>query len=749
MVIPGKLRFFLLVILLLTVIFSSVLPAYAQDEEGRVELQEKLRGRSAAERIFAGIIASFTQSLYELLGIRDPLELIFDYKPLIGFRGEEHYQPRSELYLGLFGKTDGGLIADMYNYLIRYSPILFTIILSVIGLYLVIFATTSDTRVNLKDLMHGIIAGLFALAIGPYLMDFIFDVVYAGVEVVKHFIDQKLTARGMETPKSLIGVMIEGLLVQAGDHVRDGIDVNVVLSGITSLGYIVVIFVVFLGAGIINFQYIMRKITIALLIIIFPVVAMVSVLPTRRRALQTWFTEFIASASLVLIHAVVYGFLILTFTTVGRAFNVFETAVYILGISTITAYIRRIFGANSGGFISNAAGIAGLGAVIGLMGLGKAGFLSRDGLVSQTNNQVGQEIAGASHRDIKSIIGQGRDITPSQASLMAGQMSATSQRSVAPTSTVTGVDGFSPGYDSENLTSEMSEPFYAYDTEDYVPPAPATEPEVLSQPGLDARQRMELEGPQKDLAITPPEKPKSAFMEKAGRVAQGTAIVTGALVGGLISGTATGKQTAGLGIGATAGGLAAKGAGRVVATGGHIIRAARNPNSMGIYTFGQFLDPKSAVQIGRNIAGTPGAVAAGTIGYATNAGARVSAFIKGETYTNPAKQIRKQIDQQYQEAYKQYQEAQQMVQLAEYNLQQHELGTPVPERNEEYYAKHKELQRIRDEEVRKFHIQRLAFKEAENIKANEHHYVGIELKMQELKRQHHSRGDINGHEWRQ
>lgn len=715
------------------------------------EIQDKYQGLTPLERMLANLFGSLTQTLYELLGIKDPLELIFDYDPVISFQGDTHHKKRDELYLGLFDPYGMDLIGGMFNYLIRYTPILFTIMVSVTGLYLLLFATTSDTRVELKDIIQGIVAGVAALALGPHLMELIFDVIYIGVDVIKNFVEQRLIERGLGTPRSLIGVLIGGLLLQKGE-LSSPDEVDAVIGMVSSLGYILIIFIIFIGAGILNWQYFIRKLTIALAIIIFPVVAMVSVLPTKRRALQIWFGEFIASASLVLVHAFVYGFLILMFTAYGQPFGLFETMVYVLGMSSATAYIRKLFGAETGGWTSNATGIAGLGGLIGLLELrrrmpfvgikdgisdrartGKTGskLIDTEGGKSLSQSSLLSDVRfGTSREDVQGIIGHGRDITQSQASLMAGQTGP---------------------------LPEISSPA-SYDTDNYMPFAPAltmtmsASTEAENGPQLNEQQQLELQGPQKGMAIQPPETSKAEFWSKvgrtAGRVGWGAAVATGAIAGGLMAAAGTGSSTIGYGLGAVAGHSAAAIAGRIGATGLNVTKAIREPQSMGIYTVGQFMDPKSSIQIGRNIAGTPGAIAGGAVAYTAAMGRWITAKVAGEPYVNPAEQIRKQIDQQYQEAHMRYQEAQYRVQLAEYNLQQHELMTPVPDRDESYYEMHKQLQQVRDEEVRKLHIERLALREAENMKANEHHYVGIGLKMHELRRQHHARGDMNGHEWR-
>ena len=68
--------------------------------------------------MISGVFSAIIQSAYKLLGLRDPLELIFDYEPMIH---TEEYRPRNELILGIFDENDGSLISNVYVSLMKYT----------------------------------------------------------------------------------------------------------------------------------------------------------------------------------------------------------------------------------------------------------------------------------------------------------------------------------------------------------------------------------------------------------------------------------------------------------------------------------------------------------------------------------------------------------------------------------------------------------------------------------------------------
>lgn len=361
-----NLKLLVVLLLLFTLIFP---PAALADQTLEEELRnnDKYKGASPFERMISGVFSAIIQSAYKLLGLRDPLELIFDYEPMIH---SEEYRPRNELILGIFDENDGSLISNVYVSLMKYTPILLTIILACTGLYLMFINTTGESRYQGKEILQGVIAGMVALAVGPYLIDTCFDVIYAGVEVFKNMVDQAAAARGMSTPKSLIGVMLSGILTQQLDADITS-ETILALSDVTVLGYVLIFFVIFISAGILNWQYFTRKLMIAILIIIFPIVAMFSVFPTRRQMLQIWVNEFLTNASLVFFHAVTYTFFILIFLIPDRtAFGVFEIVVYALGLTSISTYIRSFFFGAKASHIGSNSGAAALGTLMMIARMG-------------------------------------------------------------------------------------------------------------------------------------------------------------------------------------------------------------------------------------------------------------------------------------------------------------------------------------------------------------------------------------------
>lgn len=374
---------FILTVLLFIVSLSWVLsicpsPSFAEDTlaemkaeapfEETAKLEDAYKGHSPFERMISGLFTAVSQSLYTMLGLRDPLELIFDYEPMV----KVGYQSRGELYLGIFSDSEASMVAGIYAKLIKYAPIFLVMVVAGLGLYLMIYGAIGDMRMEGKQILTGILVGVIALAVGPHLMDVCFSAMYAGVEIFKDMIEQAVQAKGVATPKSLIGVLLSGMMTQYADMPVDQM-AEALTAHVSSLGYAIVLFIVFLSAGIINWQYFMRKLTLALLIILFPPAAMVSVLPSHRQVLQTWFVEFITAASLVLVHAVVYSFLILLTLSIGRPFGFFEILIYSLGLVTASTYVRQLFVGGREGAFRAAAGTAGLRAILGTLALKDAG----------------------------------------------------------------------------------------------------------------------------------------------------------------------------------------------------------------------------------------------------------------------------------------------------------------------------------------------------------------------------------------
>jgi hypothetical protein len=669
---------------------------YTQPEEYQAEVDDKYKGQNPFERMIAGLFTSLSTGIYEILGIKDPLMLIFDYDPMFDI-GNDHIS-RENLYLGIYDQSEMSVITVMYKTFESYLPLWLFVAIVLTGLLMVFAGFGGDPRLTAKQYISGILLTCVLLLFGPNLIDIVFDFVYSGVDIIKDLIERTAAERGIEIPKSLLGVLLAGFTRDlSATDVAIGVTVAYflpIVAQITALPYAIVLFAIFIGAGILNWQYIVRKITLAVLIFMFPIVAGMAVFPNTRGALKMWFSEFFSNVFLVLAHAVVYGFLIMLTLFPGQPFTVIEILVFVLGLNGTVGIVRGMFGcqpARSGiwGGMSNMLGISSL-MGLGRMVLGiKGGASGIGGLFTgktarETMGQaVGQQASSGavSTMDIDKVADIGNDLTPLQVSLMNAQLT-----------------------DSE--------------TEE---------------------QRMEMAGPHKDLSIDGqmqakkdiPDNPNS-LGRRLGRA--GGALAVGS-VGALVTGMVTGQAGAGMAAGIEAGSYLTDGA---VNTARNIKQAFVNPNSMGIYSAGQMLDPKSAVWIGRNIAGAPGAAVARA--------ANIMTRPFNSEATSVADRVRTDIQNQYEAAQKEYLVSQQKMQIAQYELQQVEaeyLEVDKPN-NFIYEAKKFYAENKLAEAKKEFHESQIRLKEAEIRKQHENDYVGIKMKMESIRRpEMQSSGGIN------
>jgi hypothetical protein len=521
--------------------------------EETAKLEDAYKGHSPFERMISGLFTAISQSLYTMLGLRDPLELIFDYEPMVKVGP---YQSRDELYLGIFSDSEASMVAGIYAKLIKYAPIFLVMVVAGVGLYLMIYGAIGDMRMEGKQILTGSLVGVIALAVGPHLMDACFSAMYGGVEIFKDMIEQAVQAKGVATPKSLIGVLLSGMMTQYADMPVDQM-AEALTAHVSSLGYAIVLFIVFLSAGIINWQYFMRKLTLALLIILFPPAAMVSVLPSHRQVLQTWFVEFITAASLVLVHAVVYSFLILLTLSIGRPFGFFEILIYSLGLVTASTYVRQLFVGGREGAFRAAAGTAGLRAILGTLALKDAGKVPKQLPRGDSSGPPPNRPGGS----------------PGPSG------SSPKQRPTPPRPTpTTRYSAHTPDAGHQPVLAQ------ANDRGSYQPKTIVSS--TTSTP--DERQ------PGKTLTKDPEVKSKT----NTGWVnaARTGGLVVGATAGTLLAGAVFGNTTGGAVLGGTFG---AKVSEKAAATVGGAAQSIRRPQNFGVFTTGQLLDSKTASEISK------------------------------------------------------------------------------------------------------------------------------------------------------
>lgn len=312
------------------------------------DLAQQEENSTYMERLAAGLVVGLPNFLIKVARLQDPVALIFQEEPqsdqVQQFTFDNAaYTPPGDLYLWTFRENEFHAVAVMYETVKAYLPIILVLAIIFVGAMLYL-AAWNDRRASLKEYLLGLIIGLVALWLGVYFWQVVFDL-----------------------NRSLV-LLFRSTFTSAGTFFDILWQPNT-----KSLGMAIVAFLVAFSVGALNWQYIMRKITLGVLIFIFPIVAAFSVFPAKRRALDVWMREFLANVFLQAAHAGAYAFFIVfAGNTTSNPDWLWYTIVFIMGINGIAGLIRRLIGAETlgGGGAAIAGAAVGLGSFAALARMG-------------------------------------------------------------------------------------------------------------------------------------------------------------------------------------------------------------------------------------------------------------------------------------------------------------------------------------------------------------------------------------------
>ena len=299
-----------------------------------------------SERLAASLIAAPAKWLLHAVGLSDPLELIYggDYinQTTDGF---QKVQPQP--YLSIFTKSEWNGLQEFYKKINEIVPIELVLVVIFMGIAYWYSATRPDSRISFRGYVAGLFLAMLLLRIGGMMFAFLFD------------INKLLVAQFFSAVQ---------------DRLSEGSSFLTAFISLEQDGYIgsAVLFVIgVLTVAIINWQYVIRKVMIALLIGLLPVVAVISII--KRESIIIWFRELIANIFLQASHAAVMSFLIVLGTASGghkggvlTTSQFWFTLVVLLSIPSITVLVRKIFGAEGigGGAVGAMAAGMGLGSLL-------------------------------------------------------------------------------------------------------------------------------------------------------------------------------------------------------------------------------------------------------------------------------------------------------------------------------------------------------------------------------------------------
>lgn len=313
------------------------------------------------ERMAADLVMAIPKWLVEVIGLYDPLELVFGVELERPGKAAGDRPAQKDLVWHIFNEKEFSVLSGFYSSSKEAAPVFMAVGVVIAGVLILFRSATPDALHTAKGYAIGILLCASLIKLGPYLLGFFFEINRAVV------------------------ALCHGVI--AGD-IRQSM-LHTIYNGETrSLGSAVMALLACLSIGVINFQFAMRKLFIAILVGILPLVLINAIFPGRRNALTAWTREF---ASYVFMPA---GF------AIGLAFFIrflhegdfWITLVCLLSLPAINGLVRGVMGLSDAGLAAGIGSALGMGAFFSMGGMLKGGTGAKYGAAGAV--QGGDPAAG-------------------------------------------------------------------------------------------------------------------------------------------------------------------------------------------------------------------------------------------------------------------------------------------------------------------------------------------------------------------
>lgn len=317
-------------------------PASGEGGDGLLKGLERFKGMGKnatyVEKFCAEIIMILPRFIYEAIVPADPVELVFGRDPARDMR------PKEGLVLNTFTENEYKAIQGVYGALNNLIPVTLSLAVVIMGCLMIFGAVEGRSRTTYKEYITGLIIFFLLLQFGKYLWEFVFSINSYLVQVFYS------TIEGLLAGKTFMGGMND--------------------MKTASFGMAVLIFIVVIVVAVLNWQYSMRKVMLAVLLAILPIVAFMAMFPQTRGVFQVWLKELLANLFMQTGHAAAFA-LFLLFT--GTSDSFWLMLAFLLGINSVAGVVRKVIGAEmpGGGVLGEAAGIMGAGSLGALAKIGK------------------------------------------------------------------------------------------------------------------------------------------------------------------------------------------------------------------------------------------------------------------------------------------------------------------------------------------------------------------------------------------
>lgn len=336
-------------------------------EEVLEEYQTGENKPTYGESMVSRILLAPINFLVDIFGARDISYLVFQRPELapklsakegsdyIETEDDGVYGSRDVMIYGVFPIKFFEGIAMFYDAFQTILPIPLAALLVLAGFILLLNSVNSENRTTFKDYLVGIIFTIAALRFGHYVWGLLFDINYFIVDLVW----VTLIENGIPTGRFLNTLW--------GDELP--------LNTIKSLGLAIIVFIGWFVTFILNYQYAMRMIVLGVLILMFGIVVLALIFPSRREALTLWFHEFTSQIFIQAAHALTLGLFFFARDAMSEL-SFWIVLAFLFGLTYVSTLVQKFVGSFTG--VHTASGVrGGIGTAMGMYTIANLGKILR------------------------------------------------------------------------------------------------------------------------------------------------------------------------------------------------------------------------------------------------------------------------------------------------------------------------------------------------------------------------------------
>ncbi|MDP4086584.1 MAG: hypothetical protein Q8934_18550 [Bacillota bacterium] len=296
--------------------------------------------------------------------------------------------------MGVFPEKYFNGIAIFYDTFNKLLPIPMVVLMALVGLLLLLSNFSSEQRSNVKTYFAGFIYLVLAMRFGTIFIKILFSINYFFVDLVYSI----LSSNGIH-----IGRFVDTIW---GD--KNGFDTITSQGG---LGIALLVFCATFMTFLLNYQYAIRMIMLSIMILLFPVVIIGLIFPSKRQAFALWVSEVVSQIYVQTAHAIALG-LFFYMRHYMQDISFWIIIAYFFGLPMIVGVVQKfmnsLWGIPSGGNSM----MNGLNAMTGVAALMSAGRMVSS-LRGKGGNSKLEDFKGNNDKGINDRLNLSDDTTPS------------------------------------------------------------------------------------------------------------------------------------------------------------------------------------------------------------------------------------------------------------------------------------------------------------------------------------------------